>query len=181
MFNKNTSHFMGCRCTEDTGLLFLRIAIGVPFIVHGLSKLMNVSMTNQFFSSLSLSPFFTYLVGGSELLAGIMILLGIWAFIGGYIVSIIMVCTYSLVKNKAPFLGGYELDFAFFFGGLAIAMIGSGKYSLIKKPKNICVPGTCEEKNIIPHGEPGHECDGKGGCADGVATIAPGLSMDDVK
>lgn len=181
MFNKNTSHFMGCRCTKDTGLLFLRIAIGIPFIVHGLSKLMNIPGTTKFFESLSLAPMFTYLVGGAELLAGIMILLGLWAFIGGYIVSIIMVIAYSLVKHKAPFLGGYELDFAFFFGGLAIAMLGSGKYSLVKKPADICVPGTCADKDNTPHGVPGHECDGKGGCADGIATVAPGLSVDDVK
>jgi putative oxidoreductase len=148
MHSKNMSCFMGCSCTKNIGLLFLRIAIGLPFIVHGLAKLKDIAGTTGFFASLGLSPFFTYLVGGGEVLAGIMILLGIWSFIGGYIVSIIMLVAYSLIKHKMPFMGGYELDFVFFFGGLAIAMLGSGKYSLVQKPCNTCLPGTCVDNSM---------------------------------
>ncbi|OGI76594.1 hypothetical protein A3C57_02615 [Candidatus Nomurabacteria bacterium RIFCSPHIGHO2_02_FULL_33_12] len=191
MCNKNISCFTGsgCRCTKDAGLLFLRIAVGVPFIVHGLAKFMDIPGTTGFFASLGLSPIFTYLVSGGELLAGIMILLGVWSFLGGWIASIIMVCAYTLVKYKAPFLGGYELDFAFFFGGLAIAMLGSGRYSLIRghKCNSECIPGTCNDKKELPNvikPEDNQkkdlmcECDGKGGCSDGVCTTCPGCNPD---
>ncbi len=145
MYSTKTSHLLGCACTKDAGLLFLRIAIGVPFIIHGLAKFMNIAGTSGFFSSLGLSKFFVYLVSGGELVAGIMIVLGLWSYIGGYIVSIIMLGAYAMVKHKMPFMGGYELDFVLFFGGLAIAMLGSGKYSITRNEKT-CIPGTCVDK-----------------------------------
>lgn len=190
MCNKNISCFAGhgCRCTRDAGLFFLRLAVGVPFIAHGLAKFMDIPGTTGFLGSLGLSPLLTYIVSGGELLAGIMIVLGIGAFIGGWMVSIIMICAYTIVKYKMPFLGGYELDFVLFFGGLSIAMLGSGRYSLIRSHKcnSECIPGTCEDKNekqniISPSvGDKSAlcECDGKGGCSDGVCTTCPGCNPD---
>lgn len=178
MCNKNIHCFGGCSCTKDAGLLFLRIAIGVPFIAHGLTKLLDIPGTTQFLTSLNLSPTFSYIVGGGELLAGLMILLGIWSYVGGWLVSIIMICAYTLLKNTMPFLGGYELDFVFFFGGLAIAMLGSGRYALIGgRMGKTTLAGTptsttvAKETNALTC-----ECDGKGGCSDGVCTTCPGCN-----
>lgn len=147
MCNKNMSCLKGCKCTRDAGLLMLRIAVGVPFIFHGLSKVMDLSGTVGFFSSIGISPILTYLISFGELIAGIMILLGVWSYVGGYIVSIIMLGAFFIMKKKMPFIGGYELDFAFFFGGLAIAMLGSGKYSLIKE---CCQSGICKDGKCVP-------------------------------
>ncbi len=144
MHNRSMSCLTGnCGCMKDLGLLFLRIGVGIPFIAHGLQKLMNIEGTTGFFSSIGLSSSFVYIVGGAEIIAGAMILLGLWAAIGGWIVSLIMAVVYVLVKNKAPFLGGYELETVFFFSGLAIAMMGSGRYSL---KKDACC-GTCTTSN----------------------------------
>lgn len=145
MHNKSMSCLTGnCGCMKDLGLLFLRIAVGLPFIAHGLQKLMNIEGTTGFFSSIGLSPMFVYVVGGAEVIAGLMILLGLWAAIGGWIVSLIMAMTYILVKSKANFLGGYEIDMVFFFSGLAIAMLGSGRYSI---KKDACC-GTCTTTGV---------------------------------
>ncbi len=133
MFNKGIKCFTsGCCCNSDIGMLFLRIAIGLPFIIHGLAKFGDIAGTTAFFASIGLSTFFVYLVTILEVIAGAMILLGAWAAIGGWIVSIIMLGAYIIVKNQMPFFGGWELDMVFFFGGLAVAMLGSGKYSIKK-------------------------------------------------
>lgn len=133
MFNKGIKCFTnGCCCNSDLGMLFLRIAVGVPFIIHGLAKLGDIAGTTAFFASLGLPAFFVYLITILEVVAGSMILLGLWSAIGGWIVSIIMLGAYIIVKNKMPFFGGYELDMVFFFAGLAVAMLGSGKYSVKK-------------------------------------------------
>jgi putative oxidoreductase len=128
---------------KDLGLLMLRIAIGVPFIMHGVSKLMDIAGTTGFFAMLNLPAFMVYVVGILEILAGAMILLGFWATIGGWIMSIIMISAYVLIKYKTPFFGGWELDMIFFFSGIAIAMLGSGKYSI--KKDSCC--NTCTTKD----------------------------------
>ncbi len=121
-----------CGCMKNLGLLMLRIAIGLPFMVHGIAKLTDIAGTTGFFSMLNLAPFMVYVVGILEVLAGAMILLGFWSAIGGWIVSIIILGAYILIKYKTPFFGGWEIDMIFFFSGIAIAMLGSGKYSIKK-------------------------------------------------
>lgn len=164
MWNKNISCLAGCRNAEDLGLLFLRIAVGVPFIMHGIMKLMDIPGTTMFFNSIGLSTFFVYFVGIAELVAGAMILLGVFAWVGGWIAAIIMAMAYILVKHQLPFIGGmsFELDYMFFFGGMAIAFLGSGKYSLIKIMCrcNICActPASKDGSRAIC------DCSDKGGC-----------------
>ncbi len=143
MFNKGIKCFTnGCCCNSDLGMLFLRIAIGLPFIIHGFAKFGDIAGTTAFFGGLGLSAFFVYLISGLEVLAGAMILLGFFSAVGGWIVSAIMLAAYIVVKNKMPFFGGYELDMVFFFGGLAVAMLGSGRYSAKKDTCcNTCTVG----------------------------------------
>jgi len=177
MCNTNIHCFGECSTTKDAGLLFLRIAIGVPFIAHGLTKLLDIPGTTQFLASLNLSPTFSYIVGGGELLAGLMILLGIWSYIGGWLVSVVMLCAYILLKSAMPFLGGYELDFVLFFGGIAIAILGSGRYALVGgRIGKTTITGKPVDPTILEKNAIACECDGKGGCSDGVCTTCPGCN-----
>lgn len=149
MCNKNMSCLNGsCGCLKDWGLLSLRIAVGIPFIIHGMAKLMDIAGTTGFFASIGLSSIFVYVVGILEVLAGLMIVLGLWAAIGGWIVAIIMAGAYLIIKNKMPFFGGWELDMVFFFSGIAVALLGSGKYSL-KKDSCCSTCSTTESKPKI--------------------------------
>jgi putative oxidoreductase len=150
MCNKNMSCLTGnCGCMNNLGLLMLRIAIGVPFIVHGVAKLMNIAGTTGFFNMIGLPSVMVYVVGILEVLAGLMIVLGLWAAIGGWIVSIIMAGAYLIVKHKMPFFSGWELDMILFFSGLAIAMVGSGKYSI--KKDACCSTCTTNSQTMSPN------------------------------
>lgn len=163
MWNKNISCASGCRNSEDVGLLFLRIAVGIPFIVHGITKIMDVTGTAAFFASIGLPFYLVYVIGILELVAGLMILLGVYAWIGGWIVAVIMAGAYLVVKHKFAFIGGmsFEIDYAFFFAGLAIAFMGSGKYSVMKSTCrcNTCMPwkeSAAATNNCV--------CSDQGGC-----------------
>ncbi len=167
MFKKNTSYVALCRNSEDVGLLFLRIAVGIPFIVHGITKLMDVPGTAAFFATVGLPLFFVYFIGFFELIGGLMILLGIYAWIGGWMITLVMAGAYIIVKHKFAFIGGmsFEIDYAFFFAGLAIAFLGSGKYSVVRKT---CRCNTCMPWQDQTKGDTGVmnscNCEGKGGC-----------------
>lgn len=153
----------GSNNMKDIGLVLLRLGVGVPFFFHGLTKLMNIAGTTGFFASIGLPSYFVYIVGILEMLAGISIVFGIYAWVSGYVVSIIMAGAYILVKHKGQFIGGqmsYELDYVFFFLGLAIAYLGSGKYSLF----SCACSGDCKDKCCATNTN--CDCENKGGCND---------------
>jgi len=125
---------------RNFGMLLLRVVLGIVFILHGFDKLQNLEGVVDFFSSLGLAPFFAYLVAYTEFLGGIALLLGVFSRYAAYALSTIMVVAIFLVKMKAGFLGGYELDLVLLVSLLATAWSGSGKYSLSGK---MCECGDC--------------------------------------
>lgn len=114
----------------DVGLLFLRIAVGVTFIAHGVAKFQNLEGTVGFFAGLGLASFFAYLVATVEVAGGLAVLLGIFTDIAGILLAIVMVGAITLVKFSKGFLGGYELEAVLFLAALGIAFAGAGKYAL---------------------------------------------------
>lgn len=131
--------------SKDLGLLFLRLAVGVPFLMHGISKVTNMDSTITFFEMIGLNSFFAYLVTILEIVAGIMITFGIFASIGAIITALVMLGAYIVVKNQTSFLGGYELDMILFFTSMAIFILGAGKYSITKSC--ICLDNKCCTNN----------------------------------
>jgi len=161
MCKSKLSCITGSSNMKDIGLVFLRLGVGIPFFFHGLGKLMAIAGTTGFFASIGLPSYFVYIVGILEMLAGISIVFGIYAWVSGYIVSIIMACAYILVKHKGQFMGGqmsYEIDFVFFFLGLAIAYLGSGRYSLL----SCACSGDCKDKCCATNTN--CDCLDNGGC-----------------
>lgn len=122
------------------GLFILRVVFGIIFIAHGWAKIGNMDGTIGFFSSLGLPVFTAYLVAWVEFLGGIAVLLGIFSRIAAYLLAITMVVAIFLVKIKAGFLGGYELDLILLASALVIAWSGAGPYSVSGK---VCGCGSC--------------------------------------
>jgi len=114
----------------DFGILILRIAIGLVFIVHGYMKLTNMSGTMAFFGMLGIPAFMAYIVMIVELLGGILILSGFFVQFVGIALAIIMAVAIGTTSGgKGPF-GGHELEMVLLFCNLAVAVLGAGKYSL---------------------------------------------------
>ena len=65
-------------CDKSVGLLIIRLAAGLIFLVHGISKLSDMESTMMFFGSMGLGAFFAWLVAIVETLGGAMLVLGIF-------------------------------------------------------------------------------------------------------
>lgn len=120
---------------RDLGLLIVRLGLGPAFIVHGWDKIANIGVENfagmlGMFGGAALAV--AWLVTLIELLGGFAILLGFGARIAGVLIALVMTAAMFMVKFNAGFLGGWELDFAFFTMGLLMFFAGPGKYSLEK-------------------------------------------------
>lgn len=128
-----------CRawCNTDTGLLALRIGVGIIFIVAGWGKFTDIGATVGFFATLGFPAFLAYLVTAVELLGGVAVILGVFTRTAGALLAITMavaiVVTYKDISTVFTPL-------ALFFSSLALFFAGSGRYSL---PQKLCGCGTC--------------------------------------
>ncbi len=145
----------------NIGLLLLRLGVGVTFLVHGIGKLNNISGTTMFFESIGLNGFMAWFIALVETIGGAMLILGVWTLVPALLFVVIMLVAIFKVKWGGSFTGqgGYELDFVLLLSSLAIASLGSGKYSLIKS--HLC--GNCKECACACH--PDKACGPDGKCA----------------
>lgn len=121
----------------DIGLLIARLGLAYIFIEHSLQKLSNIPGSVKFFGHLGLPmPTFTlYLVCGVELLGGICMLLGVFTEIAGLLLAVDMLGVIITVRTGPMahgILAGHEFEFMLLIMSLAVALIGSGRFSLIR-------------------------------------------------
>jgi len=122
---------------DDLGKLVLRLSLGILLLLHGLSKLDSgvggiVNMVSQH----GLPGFVAYGVYVGEVIAPVLLILGLFTRLGGLLIVINMLFALGLVHMGQLFSlgqsGGWalELQGLFLFGGVAIALFGAGAYSL---------------------------------------------------
>jgi putative oxidoreductase len=119
----------------DAALLILRLALAAVLLYHGLPKVMNFGATVGAFQSMNvpaptLTAAFAIL---SEVIGGILILLGVAVDIAGLLVIIDMLGAIFTVHWDAGFdftKGGWEHPFTVLSMALTLALAGPGDYSL---------------------------------------------------
>ena len=125
---------------DDIGKLVLRLTVGILIALHGIAKLMNfqgatAAITKQVVD-LGLPDFVAYGVYVGEVLAPVLLVLGIFSRVGGFIVVVNMIFALVLVHSQQFFMltktGGWQLELQAFYliGGLVILLIGSGRYAV---------------------------------------------------
>ena len=129
-----------CRCAEgwgDAGLLILRVAIGLIFLVHGWNKLtgMGIEGVTGMLSSLGfpLAGFFAIVLLTVEIVGGTALILGLfthWAAKLTAIVALVALVLVHLGKGFAVEGGGYEFVLLLLASTVAVMTMGGGKYSL---------------------------------------------------
>lgn len=108
---------------KDLGLLVLRLAVGVVFWRHGMSKAKHA--TGKF-----------KLLGVAEALASLSLFSGLLVQLAAIGLSIVMSSALymKIAKWKVPFIGenttGYELDLILLAANLALLTLGAGGISL---------------------------------------------------
>jgi putative oxidoreductase len=125
--------------TDAIGKLILRLTLGGLILFHGIGKILHpdaVAPIVKNVAALGLPGAFGYAVYLGEVLAPLLILLGLYARIGGVLVTINMIFALVLVHSSQLLTlsksGGYglELQAFYLFGGLALAFLGSGRYAV---------------------------------------------------
>ncbi|WP_345797144.1 DoxX family protein [Castellaniella sp. MT123] len=123
--------------TDDLGKLILRLVLGILVLLHGLSKLdSGIGWIGGMLQGHGLPGFVSYGVYIGEVLAPILVILGLWARLGGILIAINMLFAFGLVHAHDLLTlgksGGWamELQGMYLFTGLVVALLGAGAYSL---------------------------------------------------
>lgn len=122
---------------DDWGKLLLRWSIGVLLLLHGIAKMKNgVAWMAGPLSAAGLPFYVAYGAYVGEVIAPILLIAGKYARLAGLVVAFHMMMAIILVRRRDLFAinqgGGWaiELEALFLLGGLAIFLLGSGRYSL---------------------------------------------------
>lgn len=122
---------------EDLGKLVLRLAIGLLLLFHGLAKLFNgIGPIEAMVAARGLPAFFAWAVYIGEVIAPLFLILGLYTRMGGLLIVANMLVAIALAHmgHLAQFTGSggwrLELQGLYLFGGLAVAMLGAGRFSV---------------------------------------------------
>lgn len=119
------------------GKLVLRLSVGTLMLLHGIHKIRNgVQGIIDRVAAAGLPGELGYLVLVGEVLAPVLVIVGLWTRPAALMMAITMIVAVWLVHMNDLYLltrtGGWalELQGLFLFGSLAIALLGAGRFSL---------------------------------------------------
>ncbi|MFJ2994369.1 DoxX family protein [Pandoraea sp. NPDC087047] len=122
---------------DDLGKLILRLTLGILLLFHGVSKVINgVGFIEGMITSHGLPAFLAYGAYLGEVLAPVLLILGVLTRLGGLLVVANMLVAFSLVHlsqlGDLSKTGGWalELQAFFLFSGLCVMLFGAGRYSI---------------------------------------------------
>lgn len=127
-------------CNDDVAKLFLRLSVGVLMLLHGVFGKI-IPGIDWMVAQLG---FFAYGVYIGEVVAPILLILGIFPRISALLIAFTMIVAAFVATGGQIFalddFGGWviELHWLYFAASLMIAMIGGGRYSLCKKCQSSC-------------------------------------------
>ena len=125
---------------DDFGKLILRLTLGILVLLHGVAKLKGgVGFLTPMVTGLGLPGWFAYGVYVGEIVAPIMLILGLFARTGAFIVFVNMIFAVFLVHRPELFTlgkqGGYalELQAMFMFTAFALMFMTAGRFAITKR------------------------------------------------
>ncbi|MDN3725327.1 DoxX family protein [Aequorivita sp. SDUM287046] len=123
----------------DLGLLLMRLAIGFPMLIYGISKIQNgIAFIKELLIGYGISPLLGYGVYIGEVVAPILIILGFRIRFAALIFAINCFSAIVLAQMDKVFAlndyGGWALELLAIYLIIAMALFftGAGKYSLSK-------------------------------------------------
>jgi putative oxidoreductase len=121
----------------DAGRLVLRLTVGILILMHGIAKLSGpLDPITGMLAKVGLPSALAYGVYIGEILAPILLIVGVWTRAAAIVVAINMVFAVLLAHSTQLFSigkqGGYalELQAMFLFAAVAIALLGAGRFSI---------------------------------------------------
>ncbi len=115
----------------DIGIAFLRVVLAIILIAHGWPKIKNIKGTVEWMGQI-FKPgiFWTIIVSTLEFVGGIFLLVGFLTQFVAILVAIQFAVIILKMKLNKGLVDGYELDLIIFAAAIALAVLGSGAYSL---------------------------------------------------
>ena len=122
---------------NDIVFIGLRSAVGVIFVLHGISKL-DPGFANNL-PNMGLPAEMAIPIALAELIPGILIVLGVLSRLSASLISIIMLGAIFMVKGAQSITGkgGVELDLILLASVLVIMIVGPGRISLAQIIKKL--------------------------------------------
>lgn len=117
------------------GLALLRIATGLVFLLHGWMKVREMAQTVFIFGHLGFPAPVAYFIAWLEVIGGLALILGIATRLFALLFAIEMLVAVFVIGLSRAF-GGFE--FYLSVASLAIALIGSGRFSILKMECDNC-------------------------------------------
>ena len=122
---------------QDTGKLVLRLALGILILLHGIAKLKGgIGGIAGMLGNAGLPAFLAYGVYIGEVLAPLLLIVGLYTRLAAQVVVVNMLFAIGLVHMgqlaKLNQTGGWDLELQgmFLFSALAIMLLGAGRYSM---------------------------------------------------
>jgi putative oxidoreductase len=122
----------------DAGLLLLRLGVGTLLLFHGVYKITDgVAWIAGPLGGVGLPPWVAYGVYIGEVLAPVLLILGLWTRLAGLVIAFNMFMAIFLARRddigKINERGGawaIEVELLFLVGALTLALTGGGRYGL---------------------------------------------------
>jgi putative oxidoreductase len=122
---------------EDLGKLVLRVTVGALLLFHGVHKMLNgIQPIEAMVAAHHLPAALAYGVYLGEIIAPVMLILGLFARLGAGLIVINMAMAVALAGMGGLFafnpMGGYALELEAFYllGAVAVALLGAGRISV---------------------------------------------------
>ena len=122
---------------EDVGKLVLRLTVGGLMLFHGISKLSGgIGFITDVVVKAGLPSIVAYGVYVGEVIAPILIIIGLYSRVGAAVIAVNMLFALCLVHTAELFSlgqsGGWavELQGFYLFGAIAVVLLGPGRFSI---------------------------------------------------
>lgn len=126
--------------SDDIAKLVLRITLGGLLLVHGVSKILSgIGHIMEAVAAVHLPVLLAYGVYAGEVLAPVLLILGIWTRPAAFVVAVDLIFAVGLVAwRRATILSpgggwGLELEAFYFLTAVSLLISGGGKYALTRK------------------------------------------------
>lgn len=120
----------------DSGLLIIRISIGVLMLLHGISKIGKLEFIKMMLTKHNLPEFLAFGVYLGEIIAPLLIIIGFRTRLAASVFAFNAMMAVFLVHSADIFslndFGGWGIELLglYLFGALALFFSGGGKYAI---------------------------------------------------
>lgn len=118
---------------KNATLLALRLIIVFIFLWHGLPKATDWAMATEKFAGMGFPGFLGPVVGIVEVVAAVLILIGLWQAWANYALAVIIIAAIIGVQLPKGVTAGLERDLLILAGAFVLASHGPGLCAIQKK------------------------------------------------